>query len=143
MKNLLETNIYEPKGKVMICGTCLPKMEPVGYAKIEADFDMIMSVCLERDHINMALSKICAILSTGQITQLIFASVDNSPHCVQLHYLRREIKRVMDNAKLPPIFDFIIKDGELHLINNEVISLSKSLVELSKIVEKNKEIKLS
>lgn len=28
MSNLLERNIYDVKGKVLICGTCLPKMYP-------------------------------------------------------------------------------------------------------------------
>ena len=93
MQNLLETNIYEPKGKVLICGTCLSKMQPVGYAALAEDFDFIMTVCLERDHINMVITKIQAMLSTGKITQLVFASVNKSPHCIQLHYIKNEIKR--------------------------------------------------
>lgn len=141
MQNLLETNIYEPKGKVLICGTCLPKMQPVGYAALAEDFDFIMSVCLERDHINMVITKIQAMLSTGKITQLVFASVNKSPHCIQLHYIKNEIKR-SKIENLPPIFSFIIDNNELHFINSDVIAMSKDLIALSKMVEKSKEIKL-
>lgn len=141
MQNLLETNIYELKGKVMICGTCLSKMQPVGYTALAEDFDFIMNVCLERDHINMAITKIQAMLSTGKITQLVFASVNKSPHCIQLHYIKNEIKR-SKIENLPPIFSFIIDNNELHFINSDVIAISKDLVALSKMVEKSKEIKL-
>ena len=33
--NLLETNIYDAKGKVLICGTCLPRMQEEGFKKLE------------------------------------------------------------------------------------------------------------
>ena len=141
MQNLLETNIYEPKGKVLICGTCLTKMQPVGYAALAEDFDFIMTICLERDHINMVITKIQAMLSTGKITQLVFASVNKSPHCIQLHYIKNEIKR-SKIENLPPIFSFIVDNNELHFINSDVIAISKDLVALSKMVEKSKEIKL-
>lgn len=141
MQNLMETNIYEPAGKVLICGTCLPQMQPEGYAALAEDFDMIFTLCLEKEHVNMAITKICGMLSTGQITQLVFATVNNSPHCTQLHYIRREIKRIMTN-ELPPIFNFVIENNELHFINDKTISLSKDLIQLSKLEEKSREKKL-
>lgn len=142
MQNLIETNIYEPKGKVLICGTCLPKMQPDGYTSLSADFDMVLSLCLEKEHVNMAITKICGMLSTGQITQLVFATVNNSPHCTQMHYIKREIKRMMHN-NLPPIFNFIVENNKLHLIYGETIELSKDLVSLQKMNQTNKEIKLT
>lgn len=33
--NLLETNIYDVKGKVLISGTCLPRMQKEGFKKLE------------------------------------------------------------------------------------------------------------
>jgi hypothetical protein len=138
MKNLIESNIYEPQGKVLIIGSCLPFMQPVGYKKLAADYDMIFSVCLEEVHINMIITKICGMLSTGNISSLTFASVDKSPHCVQLHYIRNEIERLMDKSKIVPIYNFVIVDNIPFLIDKKVISLSKNLIEISSLLEKEK-----
>ena len=101
MKNLLETNIYDVKGNLLICGTCLPNMQRIGYKELAKNFDTILCLCLEKDHINMAITKICGIISTKKVTSITFASVNKSPHCTQLHYIKNEIKRVMSNEDLP------------------------------------------
>lgn len=130
MKNLLETNLYDVSGKVLICGTCLPKMQSKGYEKLIKDYDDILFLCLEKEHINMAITKICGMLSTGNITSMTFASVNKSPHCTQLHYIKNEIKRVMDNDMLPNISDVIVQNDEIYEISDECLSLSRNLVSL-------------
>lgn len=128
---LLEKNIYDVKGKVLICGTCLPSVQYKGYEELIKDFATILFVCLEKEHINMAITKICAILSTGNVSSITFASVNKSPHCTQLHYINHEIKRVMDKNKLPKITNVIIQDNTIYNIDEDTISLSKDLVKLS------------
>lgn len=128
--NLLETNIYDVKGKVLICGTCLPRMQKEGFKKLEKEFDTILYLCLEKEHINMAITKICGMISTKKIESLTFASVNKSPHCIQLHYIKHEIKRVMKD--IPQIENIIIEDNKIYKISDETISLSKNLVKLEK-----------
>lgn len=130
MTNLLETNIYEAKGKILICGTCLPNMEPTGFNQLKTNYDKIFYLCLEKEHINMAITKICGMLSTKQITLLSFASVNKSPHCTQMHYITHEIKRIMPKD-LPPITNIIIQNNQIHQISADTLSLSKDLVALS------------
>ena len=129
--NLLETNIYDVKGKVLICGTCLPRMQKEGFKKLEKEFDTILYLCLEKEHINMAITKICGMISTKKIESLTFASVNKSPHCIQLHYIKHEIERVMKD--IPQIENIIIEDNKIYKISDETISLSKNLVKLEKI----------
>ena len=129
--NLLETNIYDVKGKVLICGTCLPRMQKDGFKKIEKEFDTILYLCLEKEHINMAITKICGMISTKKIESLTFASVNKSPHCIQLHYIKHEIERVMKD--IPKIENIIIEDNKIYKISDETISLSKNLVKLETI----------
>lgn len=131
MKNLLETNIYDVKGNLLICGTCLPHMQKVGYEKLAKDFDTILCLCLEKDHINMAITKICGMISTKKLTSITFASVNKSPHCTQLHYIKNEIKRVMHSDDLPPMSNVIIQDNQIFKIEDDILSLSKDLVKLS------------
>ena len=128
--NLLETNIYDVKGKVLICGTCLPRMQKDGFKKLEKEFDTILYLCLEKEHINMAITKICGMISTKKIESLTFASVNKSPHCIQLHYIKHEIERVMKD--IPQIENIIIEDNKIYKISDETISLSKNLVKLEK-----------
>lgn len=131
MKNLLEKNIYDFNGNILICGTCLPMMQSDAYLELEKRYDDISFLCLEHDHINMAITKICGILSCGKVTSLTFASVNKSPHCVQLHYIKNEIKRVMDNDKLPEIKNLVVEKNVIYEIDDDVLSLSKDLVRLS------------
>ena len=128
--NLLETNIYDVKGKVLICGTCLPRMQKDGFKKLEKGFDTILYLCLEKEHINMAITKLCGMISTKKIESLTFASVNKSPHCIQLHYIKHEIERVMKD--IPQIENIIIEDNKIYKISDEAISLSKNLVKLEK-----------
>lgn len=129
--NLLETNIYDVKGKVLICSTCLPRMQKDGFKKLEKGFDTILYLCLEKEHINMAITKICGMISTKKIESLTFASVNKSPHCIQLHYIKHEIERVMKD--IPQIENIIIiEDNKIYKISDETISLSKNLVKLEK-----------
>ena len=79
----------------------------------------------------MAITKICGILSTKNVTKLTFASVNKSPHCTQLHYIKNEIKRVINNNELPEIKNIVIENNQIYKIEDDVLALSKNLVELS------------
>jgi hypothetical protein len=134
--DLLETNIYDAKGKVLICGTCLPRMQKDAYKKLEKEFDTILYLCLEKEHINMAITKICGMISTKKIEKLTFASVNKSPHCTQLHYIKHEIERVM---KTPKIDNIIIENNEIYKISDETIKLSKNLIKLEEKIKSIRE----
>ena len=125
MKHLLSTNIYEPAGTVLIVGTCLPQMQPESFSRLEAMADEVYTLCLEESHINTAVTKLGAILSTGRVQKLIFASVDRSPHCTQLHYIHHELKRML--PELPPIEHFVAADETLFPVSEEAIERSKTL----------------
>lgn len=133
MKELLNNNIYDIKETIIIMGTCLKEMEPESFQKLKEISHNIYTLCLEESHINMAITKIAGMLSTGKVKNIIFASVDKSPHCTGLHYIRKEIERIMDTKDIK-ITNYIAKKGELIEISPATISLSKNLSELN---EKN------
>lgn len=125
MKSLLTTNIYEPEGVVLVAGACLPQMQPGGFNRIAEKADMVYSLCLEESHINMAVTKLGAMLSTGRITRLIFASVDRSPHCTQLHYIDHEIRRMMSVSI--EMEHYVVAEDRLYPIPDAAIERSKTL----------------
>ena len=77
----------------------------------------------------MVITKLIGILSRVKIKKIIFASVDNSPHCIQLHYIESEIRKAMilNNTE---IIHYVALNNKLIKIENETIKKSKSLSEL-------------
>lgn len=130
-KNMMTTNIYLPQGRVAVVGSCLEATHPEGYKKIAAMADEVYTLCLEETHINMAVTKISAMLSTGRVTKLIFASVDRSPHCTQLHYIKHEIERTME-IKIP-VESYVVPEAEPVRVSDKAIDMSKSLSKLAEI----------
>lgn len=135
MKDLMKTNIYDVNEISIIVGSCIKNIEPEGFKKLEEISDNILEICLEQTHINMAISKICGMLRTQKIKKLIFASVDKSPHCIQLHYIQEELRKIMDINDIS-IRNYVVVDNKLIEINQETISLSKNLSKLKERISK-------
>ena len=134
LQQLMETNVYAVKGKVLVVGACFPQVYPEAYTALSADADQVYSLCLETTHINMAITKLSAVFGTGQLEKLVFASVDRSPHCTQMHYIMHEIERTLKEHV--PVENYVVVDGEIIAVSEAAIDLSKSLGKLSKIVPK-------
>ena len=73
------------------------------------------------------------MLRTGKMHKIIFATVDKSPHCIQIHYIQDELKKMM-NINNIDIKNYVVLDNELNEIAPEIISLSKNL---SKLIKEN------
>lgn len=129
MKELMKTNIYDIGNTIVIVGSCVKNMQPQGFEKIRLISNNIYEICMEETHINMAITKVAGMLRTGKIENLIFASVDKSPHCIQLHYIQNELRKIMDIKKVN-IKNYVIVDNELEEIKPEIIALSKNLSKL-------------
>lgn len=128
MKPLISSNIYAPRGKVAVVGTCLVQMQPEAFVQVEAMADQIYSLCLEETHVNMAITKLGAALSTGQIEKLIFATVDRSPHCTQMHYMKHELERMLPLRI--PVENYVAVENRLIRLDEETLELSKTLSKL-------------
>lgn len=132
MKNLMRSNIYDVNETIVIVGSCLKNMQPEGYKKVEQISENIYEICLEETHVNMAITKVGGMLRTGKIKKLVFATVDKSPHCIQVHYIRNELEKMMDLSNIE-IINYVVVDNELVEIDEEIISLSKSLSKIKKV----------
>lgn len=129
MKDLMKSNIYDVEDTIIVCGSCLKSIQPEGFKTLEKISKNIYEICLEETHINMAITKIGGMLRTKKISRIIFASVDKSPHCIQLHYIQDELQKMMDLSGVK-IENYVVVDNELIKVLPEVISLSKNMKEL-------------
>ena len=132
-KELMKTNIYDVSDTIVIVGSCVKNMQPQGFEKIKLISNNIYEICMEETHVNMAITKVAGMLRTGKIENLIFATVDKSPHCIQLHYIQDELRKIMDIKKVN-IKNYVIVDNELEEIKPEIIALSKNLSGLKKFL---------
>ena len=128
MPAFLETNVYSFRGTVLIYGACLPEVSPEGFRALSAQADGAFALCLERDHLNMAITKLTAILGTGQVERILFATVDRSPHCTQMHYMTHEIERILPEHI--PMESYVVSGDKPVRISPETVELSKSLARL-------------
>lgn len=130
-KRLLSSNVYEAQNPLVIVGSCLENMQPEAYKQLEGMSDTIFNVCLEETHINMILSKVIGMICRVNVEKIVFATVDKSPHCVQMHYIEGEIRKSM-NIDHITIVHYVAVDNQLIEISNETIKKSKTLSELQK-----------
>ena len=135
MKDLMKSNIYDVSETIIVVGSCLKNMQLDGYEKLQKISTNIYELCLEETHINMAITKICGMIRTGKIKKIVFASVDKSPHCIQLHYIQDELRKMMNLSNIE-IENYVVVNNELIKISPEVISLSKNLKELTNLKNK-------
>ena len=133
MKDLLKTNCFDVNETMIIVGSCIEQMQPNAFLELKNISDNIYDVCLEKDHLNMVVTKIIGMLARGKVKRLIFATVDKSPHCVQLHYVVKELENAIDLSNIE-IINYVAVDNKLVDIPIDVISLSKNLSKLKGVV---------
>lgn len=123
----MNTNIYDCNDSIIIVGSCLKHMQPKAYEELEKMGLPMFDLCLEETHINMAITKVLGMIRAKHITSIIFASVDRSPHCIQLHYIQDEIRKL--GFKID-VKNYVAVDDTLEYIDPDTISLSKNLYKL-------------
>lgn len=133
----MTTNIYDISETLVIVGSCLPNMQPSGFEKLKEISKDILEVCLEETHINMVITKVGGMIRTGKIKKLVFATVDKSPHCIQMHYIQDELKKMM-NLDGIQIENYVIVNNTLEKINPEIISISKNLTKVKELLNQQR-----
>ncbi len=126
--NILSHNIYSQKFKdeFLVMASCLPDIHPKIIKQFCENWKNVVYFCLEQFHYNQLIAKLFDILAIGKTKKVGFITPDGSPHCVQMHYASKYLKRGL-NKKV--IFEhFVIdKDGEPYEINQKDIDRSNKL----------------
>ena len=118
-KDLLKTNCFDVE----------ENMFPKIYNELNEISENIYDVCLEETHLNMVITKIAGMVARKKCKELTFVTVDKSPHCVQLHYVVKELENIMDLKDIK-IKNYVATSDGLIEIPIEVIGLSKNLAKL-------------
>lgn len=133
----MSSNIFEFEDEMIVCGSCLPNMDKTAFEAVQKLSNNIAFVCLECYNMNTVAHKISSILEEGKVRKIFFISVDKSPHCIQLHHIKREIEKVFGKNNIE-FRSFVSSKGELVEVSNEIISLSKNFKELKNLIGSKK-----
>lgn len=63
-------------------------------------------------------------VSRVKIKKMIFATVDKSPHCIQMHYIENEIRKAMNIDDIEFIH-YVAVNNKLIKVSNETIIKTK------------------
>ncbi len=100
--SLLSCNVYDDlfqQDKLLLIGSCVSKKYKKQLARFIKKYDLesIVSICLEKYHYNQLGSKLFNILAVSNVNEVYILTPDGSPHCSQVHfsakYLKRGLKR--------------------------------------------------
>ena len=70
MKDLLKTNCFDIQETMIIVGSCLDRIQPKAYKELEKISSNIYDVCLEKEHLNMVVTKIIGMVARGKIKEV-------------------------------------------------------------------------
>ena len=136
VSDFLSTNVGSreimKKRKLLLYGTCIAEKYPnilTEYSKGR----VALSVCLERDHMNMVAFKLATMIKVAKLDEIIVLTVDGSPHCVQLHQTVSEVNRLFDTP--PSTHYFVIEHGTLYEVDGQTVKTSRFLSKISKLLK--------
>jgi len=127
--DILSTNIYDIifKDKFLLVGSCIPRIYPDVLKNFEKEWGNICVYCLEQSHYNMLFSKLVDILALGKTTKVGFLTVDGSPHCIQMHFASKYLKRALKNQDIEYKNFVINKNKQVFDVPVEKIDYAKDL----------------
>jgi hypothetical protein len=116
--------------KLLLHGTCIADKFPK-ILKEYSEGKVALSVCLERDHMNMVAFKLATMVKSAKLEEITVLTVDGSPHCVQLHQAVSEVNRLFDEP--PTTRYFVVEHGKIHEIDAKTVKASRFLSKVLKL----------
>jgi len=128
------------KGKLLIYGECIKDMWPQIFEKFLEEY-FPAAVCLEAEHMNMVAFKLATMIKNIKPKEITVLTVDGSPHCVQLHMMVEEVRKIVENLSPQTNYKYyVVNKGELIEIPRECIKTSRYLSKIKKLIKTNQNI---
>jgi len=132
--NVCSREIRE-KRKVLIYGSCVKEEYPEILEKFREEY-VLLSVCLEKEHMNMVGFKLLGMMKRCRPEEIIVLTVDGSPHCVQLHFTIEECSKILEEFK-ERIVHLVIENGKICKISPEAVKTCRYLTKVERILTRN------
>ena len=139
MKEFMSTNVcsreIREKRKVLIYGSCIKEEYPEILEKFREKY-VLLSVCLEKEHMNMVGFKLLGMMKRSRPEEIVVLTVDGSPHCVQLHFTIEECSKILEEFK-ERIVHLVIENGKIRKISPETVKICRYLTKVERILTRN------
>ena len=134
LRRLIDTNacyrIIREKRRILIYGTCVKDEHPEILREIAKD-KVPLAVCLEWEHMNMVGFKLATIMKSCILDEVTVLTVDGSPHCVQLHMMVEECRKLVPEVK---INHYVIYKGKAIKVSDRAVKTARYLSKVDKLI---------
>ena len=137
LMELLSVSVGDSRLKgadLLIHSCCIEDLNPKLFQELSCGMVPLCS-CLEREHINMIVSKVATIIKTANPRMIRVLTVDGSPHCAQLHYAVQQAKALTGSSV--QVEHMVIEHGKLYRISEDTVKLSRHLSHIQMMKEKS------
>jgi hypothetical protein len=123
------------KAKILLHGSCVP-MEYKIFLKKLAKGKIKLAACLQEQHMDNLGFKLATLLTYQPVKEITILTIDGSPHCVQLHALAEQAKRITKSDI--PIKHYVIEERRLIEVTSETIKTARHLSHIWALEVKNR-----
>ncbi len=115
---------------ILLYGSCVPQQ----FKKYLQKFTkgrIPLSACLQEQHMDNLGFKLATLLLYQPLKEITVLSIDGSPHCVQLHALAEQAKRISKSAV--HIRHYVIEEGKLFEVTSDTVKTARHLSHIRKL----------
>ena len=116
--------------RILLYGKCVPQQFDKHLQKFKKG-RIKLAACLQEHHMDNLGFKLATLLLYQVIKEIIVLSIDGSPHCVQLHALAEQAKRITKSNVV--ISHYVIEEGKLFKVTAETVKAARHLSQISKL----------
>ncbi len=124
------------KRRLLVYGTCIRDEYPEIFSAW-ARGRVPLAVCMEAEHFNMVGLKLASIICRVDLEEVIVLTVDGSPHCVQLHHVLEEVKKIIGGNK-SMIRHFVVEKNRVVEVDPITIKTARYLSRVKKLIDRGK-----
>jgi len=131
---LLSTNVrakFLREGRLLLYGTCVEAEAPEVFREFSKG-RILLSVCLENEHMDKVGFKIATIIMTSYPKEMTVLTIDGSPHCLQLHLAAEQAKRIAKSEV--NIKHFVIEGGKSVEVSQNAVETARHLSQIQKLL---------
>lgn len=124
--------------KILLYGKCIPIQFGFFLRKLSKG-KIILAVCLQEQHMDNLGFKLVTLLTYQPVKEITVLTIDGSPHCVQLHALAEQAKKITKSGVF--IKHYVIEEGELIEFNSDIVKVARHLSHIKELYAQKKEMK--
>ena len=119
--------------KILLSGSCFPQQ----WSKYLHKFSKgchCFDVCMQEEHMDRVGFKVATLLHYQTIKEIIVLSNDGSPHCLQLHLLVEQAKKISKSKVV--VKHFVVEEAKLVEVDSDDIMVSRHLSHINSLRKK-------